>query len=88
MARDAAGRVRGAQEGRDELTVRGPALSALELPRREASSKGGVIVHQFPGPPLRKAASASLNRQENSFVLKSVSGEYLKRQDAELLNRS
>jgi hypothetical protein len=35
LARDAAGGVGGAQEGRDELTVRGPTLSALELPRCE-----------------------------------------------------
>jgi hypothetical protein len=35
VARDATGGVGGAQEGRDELTVRGPTLSALELPRCE-----------------------------------------------------
>ena len=33
VARDAASGVGGAQEGRDELTVRGPTLFALELPR-------------------------------------------------------
>ena len=35
VARDAASGVGDAQEGRDELTVRGPTLSALELPRCE-----------------------------------------------------
>ena len=35
VARDAAGGLGGAQEGRDELTVRGPTRSALELPRCE-----------------------------------------------------
>jgi hypothetical protein len=38
LARDAAGGVGGAQEGRDELTVRGPTLSALELPRCEGAA--------------------------------------------------
>jgi hypothetical protein len=35
VARDAASHVGGTQEGRDELTVRGPTLSAVELPRCE-----------------------------------------------------